>query len=258
MSNNEYEQNLFWSSKPGTNLAEQHLRILHISDTHGFHHTFPVERFENIDVVVHSGDCSNYRDPARNESEVLHFLDWYADVPVKHKIYVAGNHDTSIEKGLITPSYFESRGIVYLQDSDVRIEGVKFYGSPWTPEFGQWSFMKRRDRISLIWDNIPSDTDVLITHGPPKGYRDLSFDRDDNLEMCGCSALAKKCDQLKNTLQLVCYGHIHNMSGIKNQGVSSYSHTCTVFSNAACVTDRKFEGGLSSTGNVLLVKKTKT
>jgi len=79
------------------------MKILHISDTHGYHGTFPESRFESMDVVVHSGDCSNYRDSYRNSNEVLDFIEWYKNVPVKHKIYVAGNHDTSIERRLVTP-----------------------------------------------------------------------------------------------------------------------------------------------------------
>jgi predicted phosphodiesterase len=54
---------------------------------------------KDIDIVIHSGDCSNPRDPYNNEPEVRRFIDWYKSLPIKHKIYVAGNHDSkSIEK----------------------------------------------------------------------------------------------------------------------------------------------------------------
>jgi len=36
-----------------------HMNILHISDTHCMHDQFPEKRFEGIDMVIHSGDCSN-------------------------------------------------------------------------------------------------------------------------------------------------------------------------------------------------------
>ena len=106
------------------------MKLLHISDTHSFHEMFPMERFNDIDVVVHSGDCSNYRDPYRNEHEVRAFIAWYRDVPVKNKIYVAGNHDTSIEKRLVTPGDFAEAGIIYLENAATTINGVKFWGSP--------------------------------------------------------------------------------------------------------------------------------
>lgn len=228
------------------------MKILHISDTHSFHNQILLERFEGIDVVVHSGDCSNYMDPARNEPEVRVFIDWYKGMPVKHKIYVAGNHDTSIERRMITKHDFEDNGILYLENSEVVIEGVKFYGSPITPRFGDWAFMKPRHKMHDVWQAVPDNTDVLITHGPPKGIRDLSFDRDGILEMCGCLSLTKRCFALKDTLKAVCFGHIHNCKGVDtNQGVSQYSNSKTIFSNAACVYDGQFDKGLYSFGNII-------
>jgi len=228
------------------------MNILHISDTHGFHGMFPNERFKDIDVVIHSGDCSNWMDPYRNEPEVRDFIEWYASIPVKHKIYVAGNHDTSIEKRMVTPADFAQKDIIYLENASTTIDGIKFWGSPITPTFGTWAFMKAREKINKVWETIPEDIDVLIVHGPPKGVRDLSFDRDGNLEMCGCSALMKKCWKMKDELKLVTFGHIHNMDGVDtNQGISHYSKTKTIFSNASCVYDGKFNEGLTSFGNII-------
>jgi len=225
------------------------MRILHISDSHGYHEMFPMERFKDIDVVVHSGDCSNYKDHIRNEQEVRAFIGWYKDVPVKHKIYVAGNHDTSIERNRVTPADFHSEGITYLENAGTTIDGFKFWGSPHTPTFGQWAFMKSRETINRVWQNIPIDVDVLITHGPPKGVRDLSHDRDGMLEFCGDSALMKAVWGLKPKCML--FGHIHDSPGCDNQGISHYSKTPTIFSNASCVHDGRFDLGLTSFGNII-------
>lgn len=228
------------------------MKILHISDTHGFHGMFPDERFEGIDMVIHSGDCSNWRDPYRNEPEVRNFIEWYKSVPVKHKIYVAGNHDSSIERRMVTPGDFLAAGIVYLENQFTIIEGLGIYGSPITPTFGNWSFMKAREKTHQVWQAIPDKTDILIVHGPPKGVRDLSFDAHGELQMCGCSSLMKRCYALKDTLKLCCFGHIHNMEGIEtNQGISRYSRTNTIFSNGACVYDGRFDLGLTSYGNII-------
>lgn len=228
------------------------MNILHISDTHGFHGMFPNERFKDVDVVIHSGDCSNWMDPYRNEPEVRDFIEWYSSVPVKHRIYVAGNHDTSIERRMVTPADFHAASITYLENAATTIDGIKFWGSPITPTFGKWAFMKAREKINKVWESIPEDTDVLITHGPPKGVRDLSYNIDGELEMCGCSALMKKCWKMKDQLKLVAFGHIHNMDGIEtNQGIAYYSKTKTIFSNAACVYDGKFNEGLTSFGNII-------
>jgi Icc-related predicted phosphoesterase len=227
------------------------MKILHVSDTHSFHRQFPDSRFEGIDVMVHSGDESNYRDPYRNKEECLDFIEWYKNVPIKHKIFVAGNHSIAIERRLITPGHFSEAGIIYLENAATIIDGVKFWGSPYTPTFGEWAFMKKRETIGRVWEHIPEDTDVLIVHGPPKGVRDLSHDRDGKLEFCGDGSLMKKCFKMKDTLKLMLFGHIHDSPGCDNQGVSHYSKTNTIFSNAACVDDGRFDLGLTSFGNIL-------
>lgn len=227
------------------------MKILHISDTHGFHKQIPIDRFEGIDVIIHSGDVSNFMNPVYNSIEVLDFIDWFKNVPVPVKILIAGNHDTSIERKMYRKEDFYSNDIYYLENEEVIIDGIKFYGSPYTPTFGTWAFMKARDKLNKVWEVIPNDVDVLIVHGPPKGIRDLSFNREGKLEMCGCSALMKRIQKLPN-LKLVAFGHIHNMNGIDtNQGISHYSWTPTVFSNAACVYDGKFDKGLTSFGNII-------
>lgn len=239
-------------------MTKTELKILHISDTHGFHNQFSPYTWDNVDVVVHSGDCSNVMSPYLNEHEVRNFIEWYKHVPVQYKIYVAGNHDTSIERRCVTKQDFTDNGIIYLENEEVVIEGVKFYGSPITPTFGAWAFMKKREKTHEVWQMIPDDTDVLIVHGPPKGIRDLSYDRNGNLEFCGDESLVKRCRKLGDTLQLVCFGHIHNMEGVLyNQGVSQYAHLKTTFSNAACVFDGRFDKGLTSFGNRLSVTITK-
>lgn len=228
------------------------MNILHISDTHGFHEGFPQSRFKGIHLVIHSGDCSNHRNPALNEPEVRRFIEWYKDVPVEHKIYVAGNHDTSIEARMINKSVFTEAGIIYLENEGIEISGWKIWGSPYTPMFAEWSFMKKREKINRVWETIPDDINILITHGPPKGVRDLSIDRDGTLELCGDGALGKRCDKLKS-LQFHCFGHIHNVKNVLNAGMSINSGSDITYSNGSCVTDARFEYGLTSFGNIVMI-----
>lgn len=223
------------------------MKIIHISDTHSFHRMYPMIIFEGVDLVIHSGDCSNYMDPYKNKEEVLDFIEWYKTVPVTNKIYVAGNHDTSIEKRLITKSDFTDNGIIYLENEGIEVNGLKIWGSPHTPRFGDWAFMKARDKLNRVWEGIPDDTDVLVVHGPPKGILDLSYDRYHNLEMCGCSALRKRVEKMN--LKLMCFGHIHDGEGVSNQGWAKIGGKETIYSNAACVYDGKFDRGLTSYGN---------
>jgi len=224
------------------------MRIWHISDTHSYHDLLEVPK--DIDMVIHSGDCSNPRDPYNNEPEVRNFIDWYSKLDIPTKIYVAGNHDSSIEKKLVSTSDFYTNGIIYLEDDFIHIDGLKIHGSPITPSFGNWSFMKRRDKLDKHWENsIDDDVDILITHGPPKGILDISDNVDHFLENCGCKALKRHViTRIKPKLML--FGHIHNSDDIINAGTMKLSICDTIFSNGSVVTDRRF-GKLSSNGNII-------
>ena len=221
-------------------------RIWHISDTHTYHDLLNVP--SGIDMVIHSGDCSNPRDPYNNEPEVRAFIDWYKELPIRNKIYVAGNHDTSIEKKLVIKQDFTDAGIIYLEDDLVDIEGVLIYGNPYTPQFGQWAFMKDRVKLDRYWTKaIPGYVDILVTHGPPKGILDKSYNREDVFEMCGDKSLLNKVREVQPAYHL--FGHIHNCKDIINAGIQRLSTCDTYFSNGSVVTDGKF-GMLSSNGNI--------
>lgn len=222
------------------------MTILHVSDTHTYHDLLKIP--SGLDMIIHSGDCSNPRDPYNNEPEVRDFIDWYKEIPVKYKIYVAGNHDTSIEKGLVTKKDFEDAGIIYLENESVVIEGVKIFGSPHTPNFGNWAFMKERNKLERFWRlAIDEDVNIVVTHGPPKGILDKSYDRNNNMESCGDKSLLNRILEVQPAYSL--FGHIHNCKDIVNAGMQKLSICDTIFSNGSVVTDGRF-GKLSSNGNV--------
>lgn len=221
------------------------MKIWHFSDSHGFHNLLTIPK--DIDLVIFSGDESNSRSPYTNLNESLPFFDWFENLPIKRKIFVAGNHSTAIEKGLIIKKDLEERGIIYLENNYVELEGLKIWGSPFSPTFGDWSFMKARHKMQEIWNHIPEDTDIVITHTPPKGILDLSYNRQGVLEMCGCKSLKNKILQVKPKLHL--FGHIHNFEDLINAGTTKLSVYPTVFSNGSVVTDRKF-GVVTSHGNI--------
>lgn len=225
------------------------MKIWHISDTHSYHGLLKIP--EDIDMVIFSGDSGNWRNPVKNESEILDFLTWFALVDAKYKIMIAGNHDSSIEVNRISRETITSYGIIYLENDDVNIEGINIWGSPFTPTFGEWSFMKSRSKIYKIWDEIPDNTDIVITHGPPKGVLDYTYDFGNKLFRCGCSALLKRMLVVKPKFHM--FGHIHNNEDLINAGIQMLSSTeNTVYSNASVVTDGKF-GKLSSNGNIFMI-----
>lgn len=225
------------------------MKIWHISDTHSYHDLLRVP--SDINMVIHSGDCSNPRDPYNNEPEVREFIHWYKSLPIKHKVYVAGNHDTSIEKRLVTKKDFEDYNIHYLENEYIEIDGVKLFGSPHTPQFGNWAFMKERVKLERFWRQAINEyADIIITHGPPKGALDKSYDRAGRMEMCGDKSLLNRVFELEPKLCL--FGHIHNCEDIVNAGTLKFSNRETIFSNGSVLCDGKF-GKLTSNGNIFKI-----
>lgn len=178
------------------------MRILHLSDTHNCHRR--LRALPEADVVVHSGDFCM----VGTEEEALDFLNWFCDLPYKHKIFICGNHDDCLYGAKIDGL---DGNVHYLCNSSVEIEGVKFYGVP--------MFMADciTDRQTCNYNNIPSDTDVLITHCP--AYRILDYD--DEIHY-GSEELLTKLSELHLKAHL--FGHIHAQKGISIQNGVTFSN----------------------------------
>lgn len=222
------------------------MKTWHLSDTHGQHEPLIVP--PNIELVIHSGDFSNAFDPVANLPEAIAFLDWYEALDIPIKVLVAGNHDAAIARNLIAKGELKARGITYLEDSIAEIKGFLFFGTPWTPTFNNWHFNRARHKMFKTWRNVPADTDVIVCHGPPKGYLDLTEQRDGTLSMQGDLTLTKTVAEIQP--QAVLFGHIHNFKTIRNSGVFIAPNGIT-YSNASCVTDAQIGKGPTSHGNVL-------
>lgn len=223
------------------------MNIYHISDSHTYHDLLQVPK--NVDLIIFSGDCSIVKNAANNYSEVISFLNWFEGLPVKYKIFVAGNHDTSIWKNIVTKESIEERGIIYLENESTTIEGLNIWGSPYTSTFGtDWAFQKARHKMDKVWRLMPSNTDVVITHGPPKGGLDSTLDYGNTVKLVGCNQLATRIRRVKPILHL--FGHIHNCKNIVNAGV--LYRDGVYYSNGSVVTDGKF-GKLSSNGNLFTI-----
>jgi len=85
----------------------------------------------------------------------------------------------------------------------------KIYGSPATPRFVAGSFQyTTREEAEVIYNRIPLDTEILLTHTPPH----LILDKPRRGPNAGCKYLATKLDDLKSC-KLHVFGHIHEAHG---------------------------------------------
>lgn len=156
------------------------MKIIAISDLHG--DRIEPDKLPPGDVLVIAGDVlpDDYT-PADRKQEGTYRQQrqgwWFDDVwvPYLHTLskqfasvlWIAGNHDFFLQ-GFLLDSVQEvmPKGVTYLRETDVTIDGVKFYGAPWNMTRG-WAFAIDDREYAQRLGAMPEDVDVLITHGPP-------------------------------------------------------------------------------------------
>jgi len=206
------------------------MRITFISDTHTKHRSL---NLPGGDVLIHAGDLMN---SGYSLHEIEDFCKWFESQDYDVCIFIAGNHDRMFEdEPERVAEIVNSYGVDYIQDSsfqcgDSTNEMIKIYGSPWQPEFYNWAFNlpRRGEELAKVWDKIPNDVDILITHGPPQGHLDISGPPYNQGDL-GCEILRVRVDEIKPKIHV--FGHIHGSHGYK-------SHNGTHFINASILNER--------------------
>ncbi|KAG7343145.1 metallophosphoesterase domain containing protein [Nitzschia inconspicua] len=218
--------------------STDYTRIVCMSDTHGMHNDIPF--LPKGDVLVHAGDITKYGETGAVQCLSRYFEKQKELFGFQQILCIAGNHDMTFH-----PDYYEktwSRHIRpfdametrdalqhchYLEDSATNLlkntsqipsGRSTVYGSPWTPNFFQWAFnLERGEALQQVWSRIPEATDVLITHGPPKGRGDMTL----HSGHFGCQDLLQEIQQRVRP-RLHIYGHIHEGYGTSFDGHTLY------------------------------------
>lgn len=208
------------------------MKLVVISDTHGWHDD--IKNMPDGDVLIHCGDFTNIGE----HEQVEDFIQWMAGQPHRFKIFIAGNHDRSFDTNFPRSNRdnqwlkdvhkrIQDLGLYYLENSSVDILGVKFWGSPITPDFypEMWAFNCPRTDINKVWKTIPLDANVVITHGPPQ----FKLDWTKSGKYVGCGELMYTIQEVKPRFHF--FGHIHESYGVVKT-------RDTIFANASLLDHR--------------------
>lgn len=200
------------------------MHLVLMSDSHGQYADVTVP---NGDVLIDAGDWTAEDDYV----SVRDYLIWLHAQPHEHKVIVPGNHQTWVEANppqFLTLLAEVAPSVTYLNDDGTEIDGLKVWGSGYTPRFFDWSFnVDRGPAIQRHWDMIPSDTQVLITHGPCMGILDKT-----RAGHFGCANLNTTIRERLKSLQLHVCGHFHGPGG------QTEIHGGVTYVNASVVNER--------------------
>ena len=210
------------------------MKLVVISDTHNRHkHLTSVamgSRLKESDLLIHAGDLTGQG----LKHEVQDVLKWFKTIKDRYTniVFIAGNHDRTFDgpkfgdyniyddiaegpkekpEWLLEALDNLPSNIHYLENNSVTIEGLNIWGSPVTPWFhgDRWAFNKHRgEEIDAVWNKIPMDTNIIVTHGPI-AYK-LDYVEHDN-HYAGCEHLRQRVQSIKPILHIS--GHIHECYG---------------------------------------------
>jgi len=180
------------------------MRLALLSDTHGFCPEIP----PGADAVIHAGDIAWDRRVIENYTDDIY--PWAERVAVP--IYATfGNHDFLARDGKIPTG--QPTNLQFLIDQAQTINGVKFWFSPWSHLFGSWAYMLKEKGLAERYALIPDDTEIIVSHGPPKNFGDEAMDG----KRVGSVSLVERAMQLPK-LKLIITGHIHEARGDYKMG----------------------------------------
>jgi Icc-related predicted phosphoesterase len=232
------------------------MKVVHISDTHGMHHQFSIPE---CDLLIHSGDIGETR---LNPNQLTEFLIWFEAQPARCKVFVGGNHDLCLDRNEANKykgngetyswlkaiqdfddsmKVIQNYDVHYLNGKDYVFEGMKIWGSPYSPSFhrSSWAFnADRGNEIMKKWGSIPSDVNILVTHTPCYGILDdvKEYAHDGENPHKGCADLLAVIKKRLYNLRLHCGGHIHDNFGVELLPISN-TRRC-LFSNGAMINNR--------------------
>jgi len=183
------------------------IEVCVVSDIHGY---IP-SNVPDCDLFIVAGDLTHEgRNGVKGASWInKKFVPFAEDLKRRgiQVLVIAGNHDYCFQTHwhLLQPNVPWK----YLENTAFHFKGLKIWGSPWTPFFFNWAFNTTESDLKRMYSAIPKDTDILITHGPPKGILDLS---PYGMVNAGSTSLKDIIPTLTN-LKLHIFGHIHHSRG---------------------------------------------
>lgn len=191
------------------------MKITATSDIHGN----LLDNLPSGDVLTISGDICPVDRPQNQTVQGAwinsDFIPWCKNLlykgTFKDIVFCAGNHDSIFFKNKTIHTTFPEH-IHYLEDKNVTVQDKVFHGTPWSPPFGNWAFMKPEYILQNYHVLIPENCDVLLSHSPARDYNDVILQEDCiycyGHEKLGSISLLQNVKRAVPKYLLV--GHIHS------------------------------------------------
>jgi Icc-related predicted phosphoesterase len=184
------------------------VKIVALSDTHGKHRQIEIT---DGDILIYAGDFE-----IRNNLDLFEMSEWLNELPHKRVVAIFGNHDFTEHSEI---KYMKQMfGRVHLLFNEfVEVDGFKIWGSPYSPYFNNWAWMQPDNMLKEIWDTIPLETEILVTHTMPYGILDGVLPR---MQSVGSLTLKDAVKRVQPYIHIG--GHLHESYGQYTDGKTDF------------------------------------
>lgn len=160
------------------------MRVLHVSDTHGYPSAFDAPG--DVKVIVHSGDLlPNHvfpSTPSARRSEERWQAQWTRDnterlarlIGNRKFLFMPGNHDFGDACSLLRNRHGVDAWNLHVDGPKI-VNGLVFGGIPFIPWMGGiWNHERPEEEIGVRFSDLLEEyaPDVIVNHCPPYGVLD--------------------------------------------------------------------------------------
>lgn len=186
-------------------------KLYAVSDIH-------MSGIDGVDDTAHGTImiAGDFMEKAKHESDFKSAGEWFEKKfkpwCEKHKdqkiVLIGGNTDKWLYYNRDKIEW--PKNVTYLDDSEAEVNGMKVYGTSWTPKNLNGAWEVGPEELEKQYSKIPEGLDVLITHAPPRiEGSDIDYDTTFHKHF-GSPELTKAI--LEKKPKLVLCGHVHSGS----------------------------------------------
>ena len=216
------------------------LKIVCVSDTHSSQKNIKIPK---CDLFIAAGDLINNKE---GEKEIKLFNDWIEGIESKTKIIIAGNQDNYLEKNKSKiKEIFPSANYLEYNSFQLKDSNILIYGAPCILRRNFFilgnAFSLSGEGMKKKWEQIPSNTDILVTHVPPYDVLDLSYKN----KHLGSKWLRNEiCNRIHPKIHI--FGHNHDsmnhfaIGKFKNGDECLFVNACALITGRPCIIEYKY------------------
>ena len=185
--------------------------ICAISDLHG-----TLIDIEPCDLVLICGDIVplNIQSNSKKTYKWFQtiFKEWADNLPCNKVLFVAGNHDLGLEhhQERYEKLFPKDNKVTYLCNTSYDYKGIKIFGTPYCKQFGHWAFNRDDSTLTKLFEEIPYNLDILMSHDAPYDCTDICLQQLDWISKDHLGNMPLRNAIIEKKPKVVFHGHLHS------------------------------------------------